>query len=134
MRLTPRRIAVGLVLAIVALRLFHFTTAPGAIELLALFLAYTACVYPGAGLAVPSRPWLAIETVFSLAIFTTAWLGLVGSPVWIAAGYAAHGLWDAAHHPRLIRTQIVEWFPPVCAVFDFVVAAFVVWRHGPWVA
>jgi hypothetical protein len=109
--------------------MFHLAAAPGDIQLFALSLAYTACVYPGAGLSDGARPWLGVETVFSAAVFLCAWLGLAASPVWIAVGYVAHGLWDLAHHPKLVRTRIVGWFPSVCAVFDFAVGAWVVWRY-----
>ena len=124
-----KHIVLGLLIAVIAVRLFHLATAPGDVQLFTLFLAYTACVYPGAGLSDGQRPWLAIEAAFSALVFLCAWLGLSQSPIWLAAGYGVHGAWDLAHHPRLIRTRIVGWFPPICAVFDFAVAGYVLFRY-----
>ncbi len=53
-------------------------------------------------------------------------LGAVVSVAWLAAGYLVHGLWDWAHDAGAIRTRVSAWFPPACAVFDFLIAAFVV--------
>jgi hypothetical protein len=29
------------------------------------------------------------------------------------------------HHPKIIKTSVVNWFPPLCAVFDFIFAVFI---------
>jgi len=61
----------------------------------------------------------------SVPIFAFAAMGLLHSPAWLAAGYIAHGVWDMFHHPRMIGTKVVKWFPPACAIFDFIVAAYI---------
>ncbi len=47
------------------------------------------------------------------------------SPLLLAAGYAAHGLWDLVHHPRGVTTPVRSWYPPFCVVFDVVLAVFI---------
>lgn len=29
------------------------------------------------------------------------------------------------HHPKVIKTEVVRWFPPLCAIFDWIVAVFI---------
>ena len=123
--MTARATLIGLFVSLLVIRLFHLTGKPQSLQLFAVFLAYTSCVYAGTALASGKQPWLAIEGLFSLAILACAWLGLIGSPLWISLGYGLHGLWDLAHHPKAISTKVVRWFPPLCAVFDFVVAIYV---------
>ncbi|MEN8144131.1 MAG: DUF6010 family protein [Gemmatimonadota bacterium] len=93
---------------------------------LALFLALTACTYPGALLAQKSSATTALfELALAAAVFVLAYMGATGSIVWLRAGYALHGLWDWLHDLRLISTRVASWFPPACAAFDLVVAAWI---------
>ena len=124
--MNPRWLVIGAVVAVVVLRLAHFATEPGDQVVLGLVLAYTAAIYPGAALANDQRRWLGIEAGVSVVMLAIAWLGLWASPLWLALGYALHGVWDAVHHPRLIQTRIVPWFPPASAAFDLVVAVWIV--------
>ncbi len=127
-----RLILGGALGAVLVIRLIHFAAAPGDQNLLSqgafgLLLAWTGAIYLGASLAKGEPRWLGAELAVSLAVLVFAWLGLWGSPKWLAAGYALHALWDAAHHPRLVKTPVVPWFPPLCAAFDLVVAAWILW-------
>ena len=119
-------IAIGLALALLAIFLFQLPPAPVSLQLFALLLAYTACFYPGAALSDGRRLWLSVEVGSSLVFLACAFLGLWLGPRWLALGYLLHGLWDMGHHPKRIQTRVVSWFPPLCATFDFVVAAFIV--------
>ena len=67
-----------------------------------------------------------IELPFVVIVFFASVLGLIVSPLWLAAGYFLHGAWDVLHHVKRVTTPIVPWFPPLCAVFDLVVGAFIV--------
>src|SRR5688572_22268190 len=80
--------------------------------LLALFLAATGAVYPGAALADRAGRTGAIEAIVFLLMFAAAAAGLIASPRWLAAGYAAHGIWDVFHHPHRAGAKVAEWFPP----------------------
>ena len=100
-------------------------------QMIALFLALTACVYAGALLAQQiSFPIAVLELVVTAVVFALAVVGLRASTVALAAGYAIHGFWDLAHHPRAVPTRVASWFPPACAAFDFVVALALL--LGPW--
>lgn len=117
---------VGAALATVAAVAIHFPLAGIGVPLLALFLALTACVYLGALLAQPQTTGVALsEIAVGFAVFLCAIFGTLGSVLWLAAGYALHGLWDWAHDAGWVATQVSKWFPPACAVFDFLIAGFV---------
>lgn len=94
-------------------------------EVFALFLALTACVYGGASLVPAAAKYGQIELPFVIIVFLSSILGIVYSVTWIALGYFLHGLWDLLHHFKKIKTPILRWFPPICAIFDFVVGAFI---------
>ncbi|MEH7083033.1 DUF6010 family protein [Neobacillus drentensis] len=122
-----RNIVAGVLLAMLTIRIFITFTSPISYQLFALFLAYTACVYAGAALSDSRVTWISIEFVVSFVFFNCALLGLLYSPLWIGLGFILHGIWDSLHHPRIIKTSVVRWFPPLCAIFDFIVAVFM-WR------
>jgi hypothetical protein len=122
---------VGVVLALVFLVLVHSVPPQPARQLIALFLAFTACTYAGALLAqrVPIH-FGVLELAVACAVFGLAVVGLRASTASLAAGYALHGAWDLLHHPRAVPTRVASWFPPACAAFDFVVALALL--IGPW--
>ncbi len=103
----------------------HFFAGQYQLELFALFLALTACIYGGAALTPAGAAYGKIELPFVTVVFITAVLGLLISPVWIAIGYFMHGGWDLLHHHQKITTPILRWFPPLCALFDAVIGGFV---------
>ncbi len=123
-----RGAALGAILAVVAMFGLRWPLESEALNGLALFLAFTACVYPGALLAQHAKRGVAAsETAVAAAVFATAWLGVAHHPLWLAAGYLAHGIWDWGHHVDRIPTRTAKWFPPACAAFDVVVAFYAAW-------
>jgi len=123
-----RGAALGAILSVVAMFGLHWPLQSEALNGLALFLALTACIYPGALLAQPARRTLvAAELAVCIAVFAAAWLGIAHHPLWLAAGYLAHGVWDWGHHAGHIATRTARWFPPACGVFDVAVAAYAAW-------
>ena len=122
---------IGIVLGLVFIFLVHSVEPQPARQLIALFLAVTACTYPGALLAqrVPSQIGL-LELAVAGVVFGSAVVGLRASTTALAAGYALHGVWDLLHSPRAVPTRVALWFPPMCAAFDFVVAVALL--IGPW--
>ncbi|WP_284641165.1 DUF6010 family protein [Paenibacillus silviterrae] len=115
----------GILLALLTIRCFYWFYSPIAYEMFALFLGYTACVYLGAALADSRIQWISVEFGMSLLFFTIAAMGLLVSPMWIGIGFALHGIWDMLHHPKVIKTKVIHWFPPLCAIFDVTVAAYI---------
>lgn len=125
-------IITAIALAVAFIVSAHYFAGEHQLELFALFLALTACVYGGAALTPAGAAFGKVEFPFVAIVFTAAVLGLLVSPVWIAAGYFLHGGWDLLHHQQRIATPVVRWFPPLCAVFDAVVGGFVLalWWPG----
>lgn len=87
---------VGAALAVVAAVGLHFPLAGAAVALLSLFLALTACVYLGALLAQRQTAAVVLsELAVGAVVFLCAIFGTLGSVLWLAAGYALHGLGPA---------------------------------------
>ncbi len=122
---------VGIVLGLAFVLLVHSVPPQPARQLIALFLAFIACVYCGALLAqsVPTH-FAALELAVAAAVFVCAVIGLRASTPYLAAGYVLHGAWNLLHHPNAVPTRVARWFPPMCAAFDFVVAVALL--IGPW--
>ena len=123
-----RASVLGLVLAVCAIAGLHWPLRNEVLNRLALFLAFTACVYPGALLAQRAAPWATLaEIAIGLGVLACAWLGVTHDPLWIVVGYLVHGIWDWGHHAKRIPTRIKSWFPPACAAFDIAVAGYSAW-------
>lgn len=126
-----KSVLVGIVLGLAFVFLVHSVPPQPARQLIALFLAFTACVYCGALLAqsVPGQ-FAALELAIAATVFACAVVGLRASTPYLAAGYLIHGSWDLLHHFDVIPTRVARWFPPLCAAFDLVVALALL--VGPW--
>lgn len=105
----------------------HFFAGTYQLQIFALFLALTSCVYGGAILTPAGAKYSYVERPFVIIVFIASILGLLFSPVWLAAGYLLHGVWDTMHHFKKVETPVVLWFPPMCAAFDVLMAIFVMW-------
>jgi hypothetical protein len=120
-----RAALLGLTAALVGIVGVHLPFPAYSRLVLALFLALTACVYPGALLAQTAKPTTALaELAVAGVVYGCALLGMTHSAVWLAVGYGLHGLWDWLHDVRVVPTTVAGWFPPLCATFDFAVAVF----------
>lgn len=117
----------GLGLALSFLVATHLYAGEKQLEIFALFLALTSCVYGGAVLTPSGAKYSFVEFPFVVIVFISSILGLLVSPLWLVGGYLLHGAWDSLHHFKKVRTPIVKWFPPTCAAFDFLVALFIFW-------
>ncbi len=71
------------------------------------------------------QPWLWIELAGALAFWVLAVLGAKRSPWLLAAGLAAHGLWDAGHYQR--TGFVADWYVVGCFLVDM---AFAVYAAG----
>ena len=100
----------------------HFFIPSDTSAVFSCFLALTACVYGGAALTPAGANYGRVELPIVGVVFFTAVLGIIIGPVWLVVGYLIHGTWDILHHNKYVGTPIVSWFPPFCAVFDFIVA------------
>lgn len=98
-------------------------------RLYAAGLLIAALIYVGfASLRGASLEWNAIELA-GLAVFTlVAVLGLKVSTIFLAAGWAVHGLWDALLHLKQHTAFVPDWYPVICLGFDLVVAIYIAAR------
>jgi hypothetical protein len=127
-----RLVTFALVLAGAFILGTHYLAEGRQVEVFALFLALTACVYGGAALTPAGARYGAVELPAVVLVFASSVAGLVASPAWIAVGYLGHGAWDLLHHYKKVRTPVIEPFPPICAVFDAAVGLFVLWLWAPF--
>jgi hypothetical protein len=106
-----------------------FLSEEAGFDSLAVQLGFIGGVYFGFAVSRGSIGELVLEFLVAGAFMFVGVIALGNdSPLVLAAGYAAHGLWDAVHHPRGVSTPVRNWYPPFCAVFDVVVAAFILLR------
>lgn len=104
------------------------------LALLAVFLASMAALYFGFAVVDGRLRWLAAEVLVGGALLGFAVAGLRVAPGFLAAGFVAHATWDFAHHPRGIQTEVAWWFPPLCAVYDLILAgAVLAWWPPAWI-
>ena len=79
--------------------------------------------------------WIALE-VIGIAVYTTIGaFGLRGSPMWLAAGWALHPLWDIVlHYFGPGHAFAPETYTIACLSYDLLVAGYIVaaYRFG-WV-
>lgn len=118
--------AVGL--AVVTVAVAWTLSDPKALVFFAVLLGFTAGVYVGFGLADGRARERRIELIVGLVFLLVAAFGLWTSALVIGLGFFVHGIWDLLHHPRRIATMVSSWFPPFCALYDLLVAAYIVAR------
>ena len=125
-----KALTAGLIGAIVTVVVASLLPKPKALELLSAVLVGIAAVYLGFVLLDGRRREMLIEFGNIGLTIALALLGLWVAPAWLAAGYFAHGLWDAVHHPRGVQTKIPHWYVPFCLIYDWIVGGFVLlwWR------
>ena len=117
---------IGLFPAIIVCGVVSLLPPRYAIDFFAAFLALTAAGYFGSALTEGKVTPFVAETLVALAVFVAALAGLWHSPVWLAVGYFAHGLWDVFHCPHRFGARVTMlWFPPACLMYDWVVALFI---------
>ena len=121
----------GGVLAAITILVITLFPTDKAIDLLAILLAIISAVYIGFALADGRQKELWIELTAAAVTIILALAGLWITPYFLVIGYIFHGAWVIGHHPRLIQTRIVEWYPSACVVYDWMIAAFIVfWWSG----
>ena len=96
-----------------------------------LSLTVAAVIYVGFAAVGGSATWILYETA-GVAVFSAmARLGMRRSPIWLAAGWALHPIWDAALHLQGSGATLApEWYVVACISFDLLVAAFIHWNRS----
>jgi hypothetical protein len=94
----------------------------------AVLLAFIGAIYVGFGLQTGTRTQIITEWTVALGFFGAAMVGLWVTP-WIVPAAVMRGFWDYAHHQNSRLAPIPSWYPPFCAVLDWVAAAIltIIW-------
>jgi hypothetical protein len=115
----------GVILALIAYAAPRFTR-----QILYGVLVFAAAMYVVFAYNMnDSAPWFALELLGLVIYGAIGYRGLKGSPLWLAAGWVAHPLWDAALHffgPGRPVAPVNYTIP--CITYDFAVAAVIVWK------
>jgi hypothetical protein len=93
------------------------------VEIHAVILALLGGLYIGFGVSDGRWGLVALESTVGFAFLILAFAAATGSALLVAIGYFAHGVWDVLHHPRAVPTRVAPWYPPLCAVYDWIFAA-----------
>ena len=127
----------GVVLGTLAL-VPHFVLAERAsIAYATILLGVIAGIYVGFALQKGSINQAIVEIAAAIIFALMALLGATVSIWFVPLVYGLHGFWDLAHHGRKngdeVFVRVPRWYPPFCAVVDWVVAVGLVviwWRNG----
>lgn len=120
--LTRHPAMAGAVLSLLSLPAHLWLPEAISVQFAAVILGLVAGIYAGFALLDGRPRILAVEGLAALAFVVLALAGLAWSPWLIPAAYVLHGVWDFFHH-RQISTKTPSWYPPMCAVYDWVFAA-----------
>ena len=95
------------------------------VDFYGILLAMIAGVYIGFAINDGRRDKLILEVVVALGFCMLVLIGMWKWPILIAVGYLLHAVWDLLHHPFKLGARVKTWYPPVCAIYDGLVGAFI---------
>lgn len=117
-QLKKHPIPIAGLLAIISVPIHFFLPQDASFAVAAVLLAVIAGIYVGFAVVADRTGQIMLQLGVALAFAGFAVIALLTNPVWIAAGYVAHGLWDAAHHFQLSDLKFPRWYIPMCAAYD----------------
>ena len=91
----------------------------------AVGLAVIASIYVGFAVADGRGRVIALESGVATVFIVVAAAAITGSPWLLVLGFVGHGLKDLWQHRRQFVAN-TRWWPPFCAVVDWVVAAAII--------
>jgi hypothetical protein len=118
----------GAVLAAVAFVLSRFTKDAVGRAVLALWLVGAAAMYVLFAVRAGEGAGPIVGEIVGVALYgAVALRGLRGSPMWLAAGWALHPVWDIAlHYFGPGATFAPEKYTVSCLTYDLAVAVYIV--------
>jgi len=120
------------VLIVVAFVLSRFTRDIVGRSLLVIVLFIAALVYIVFAIRAGENSFWIVGELVGVSIYgTMGLLGLRGSPLWLAAGWALHPLWDVGLHyfgPGYSFAPISYTIP--CVSFDLLVGGYIAIAYG----
>ena len=94
----------------------------------AIGLIIAALIYVGFAIWHMEYSWLPLEVGGVVIYGLLAYLGLRYSIWFLALGWASHVLWDIILHMNDSIQFVPDWYPPVCLIFDLVLAGYIIYR------
>jgi hypothetical protein len=118
---------VGLIGGAVAVAAALFASnADDARMMLGTLLAGIGFVYVGFAVSEGRVSAIVIQAISALVFLNLAQIGIrEESNLLLGVGFIAHGIWDALHHEHHGWTRVRTYYPPFCAVADFVIGGAV---------
>ncbi|MDO8422507.1 MAG: hypothetical protein Q7S99_10140 [Parvibaculum sp.] len=113
---------IGAVLGLASLPIHLLISHEQSVQLAGVVIAVIGAIYVGFALQLGSIRQISVEIGAACLFLGAALIGIWGNPWVIPVAYAAHGMWDFAHHEHSKFTKIPHWYPPFCAVVDWVIA------------
>ena len=120
----------GVVLALVTAGVVAPMPDEAALGVFGIVLGLAVGAYLGASASEPGVGAGVLEAGVGLGFLALAVAGVWLHPLFMAVAWVLHAGWDWLHHARKVPSRIVRWVPPFCAVYDLLVAAYMLWRWG----
>lgn len=96
------------------------------LNILGIALVIAAIIYPGFAVVWGDSEWIIIELIGVPLYSLFYWLAF-RQPLWLAAGWLLHPLWDVLLHLNGPGNNIApEWYATACISFDLLVATYIV--------
>ncbi len=120
----PRTVIAWVLIAIAIMVLHLLLPRAFAYDATAILLTIIASIYVGFALNDGRLSIMITEISAASCFILFAALGLWLNPYFWVAGLVLHGVWDWFHHPKAISTKVPSYYPPLCVVVDWMLAAF----------
>lgn len=116
----------GFVAAVVTISIAAFIPKSISLQFFGILLGVIAGVYLGYGISDGRAREIIIECGNIFLMLSLIFTGILVSPYFLALGYFAHGIWDIAHHPKLVQTKVPQSYIYLCSIYDWVAGIFIV--------
>lgn len=122
-------ILIGLVLALATCLVLWFLPTDWARGAVSNLLTLIASIYVGFALVSGSKAEI-IKQIAGCSFFVVlSLLGLWINWWFLVVGLFLHGFWDFLHHEPEGDAVVPQWYIPFCAVYDWIIAIFVVYVY-----
>lgn len=115
--------AIGAALGLIGVLITALLNEPGRTVFSGLLLAVIGAVYFGFAVSEGDTRSIVVQTISVTVFLWIAYFGITeNNHTILGLGFLAHAAWDTIHHEHHGPTEVRTWYPPFCAVADFVLA------------
>lgn len=115
---------VGVLLAVLSILLHRLLNMEQQMELLSSIMVLIGSVYFGFAFKARKKVTRFIEISTAVIFVSMGMLGLWISPWILFVALLLHGIWDLLHHNSGILAKVPQWYLPLCATYDWLMAAY----------